>query len=121
DYAFAPDRPLKSDVVKIQVFPGLLILEGCLRLPLMALRERVPQAVRLFPAADPPYHLEQLKFTADQALLIALADGTKTVADLLQLSDLEERAALGLLHGLQSAGLLEVRSDAPAARRRVSY
>ena len=22
DYAFAPDKPLKSDVVKIQVFPG---------------------------------------------------------------------------------------------------
>ena len=91
-----------------------------MRQPLVALRERVPQTVRMFPSADPPYHLEQLKFTAEQAQVIAWADGTKTVADLLQLTDLDERALLGLLHGLQEAGLMEVRTEAPT-RRRVSY
>ncbi len=120
EFAFAPDKPLKPDVVKISVFPGQLILEGCAREPLVALRQRMKLSMKLFPAADPPYQLEQLEFTGEQAQVIAWADGTKTVADLVALSDLEERDVLGLLHGLMQAGLLEQRTETLRSRR-VSY
>lgn len=120
EFAFTPDKPLKPDVVKIAVFPGQLILEGCLRESLVALRTRMKLSMKLFPAADPPYQLEQLKFTGEQAQLIAWSDGTKTIADLVALTDLDERDTLGLLYGLMQAGLLEVRSGG-APSRRVSY
>lgn len=117
EFAFAPDKPLKADVVKIAVFPGQLILEGCLKEPLVALRQRLKLSMKLFPAADPPYQLEQLKFSGEQAQVIAWADGTKTVADLVALTDLDERETLGLLHGLMQAGLLEQRTEIARARR----
>ncbi|MBK7860691.1 MAG: response regulator [Archangiaceae bacterium] len=121
EFAFAPDKPLKTDVVKIAVFPGQLILEGCLREPLIALRSRVKLSMKLFPAADPPYQLEELKFSGEQAQVIAWADGTKTIADLVALTDLDERETLGLLWGLMQAGLLEQRSEGSARSRRVSF
>jgi hypothetical protein len=117
-FAFAPDKPAKEGVVKISVFPGQLILDGCLKTPLVQLRQRLSEGLKLVPAADPPYHLEQLAFSSDQAKLIAWADGTKTVGDLLALSDLEERDALALLYGLLQTGLIEPRSEKP---RRVSF
>jgi CheY-like chemotaxis protein len=118
EYGFAPDKPLKDGVVKISVFPGQLILDGCQKTPLVQLREAVPPELKLVPAADPPYHLEQLAFSGEQAKLIAWADGTKTVGDLLALSDLEERDALALLYGLLQTGLVEKRSE---KQRRVSF
>jgi CheY-like chemotaxis protein len=118
DYAFAPDKPLKDGAVKIAVFPGQLILDGCLKTPLLVLRQRLPTELKLVPAADPPYQLEQLAFTSEQAQLIAWADGTKTVGDLLALSDLDERDALALLCGLLQTGLVEPRSE---RTRRVSF
>lgn len=117
EFAFVPDKPLKPGVVKIAVFPGQLILDGCLREPLVSLRARLKLAMKLFPAVDPPYQLEELQFTSDQAQLIAWADGTKTIADLLALTDLDEREALGLLYGLLQAGLLEQRTELQRARR----
>jgi CheY-like chemotaxis protein len=120
EFAFVPDKPLKPGVVKIAVFPGQLILEGCLREPLVGLRARLKLSMKLFPAADPPYQLEELKFSEDQAQVIAWADGTKTIADLVALTDLDERETLGLLWGLVQAGLLEQRTEV-ARSRRVSF
>ena len=118
DYTFTRGKPLKGDLSKLDVFPGDLILEGIAREPLVALRARLPSGRRLFPAADPPYALEQFKFDGPQASLIAATDGTKTVADLLALSDLSEREALGLLAGLEQLGFLEERRD---RARKVSF
>ncbi len=117
EFAFVPDKPLKPGVVKIAVFPGQLILDGCLREPLVALRTRMKLSMKLFPAADPPYQLEELQFTGDQAQIIAWADGTKTIADLVALTDLDERETLGLLCGLTQTGLLEQRTDLHRSRR----
>jgi CheY-like chemotaxis protein len=120
EFAFVPDKPLKPDVVKIAVFPGQLILEGCLRETLVGLRARLKLSMKLFPAADPPYQLEELRFSGEQAQVIAWADGTKTIADLIALTDLDERDTLGLLYGLMQAGLLEQRTEV-ARSRRVSF
>lgn len=118
DYTFTRGKPLKPDLSRLDVFPGDLILEGIAREPLIALRARLPAGRRLFPSADPPYPLEKFKFNGQQASLIAGTDGTKTIADLLALSDLSEREALGLLSGLEQLGFLEERKD---RSRKVSF
>lgn len=117
EYSFTRGKPLKPDLARLQVFPGDLILQGCLKEPLVALRARMPSSRILSPAADPPYALERFAFTNEQALLVAVADGTKSVADLVSLTDLSEREALGVVFALEQLGFLEERKEAPRTRR----
>jgi hypothetical protein len=56
-----------------------------------------------------------------QALLLAYADGSKTVEDLLTLTDLPEREGLATLRGLELLGVLEERREEPGNRRRISF
>jgi CheY-like chemotaxis protein len=110
EYSFAPKRPNRVDLVRLSVFPGDLILQGVEReYPLVELRQKLPASQRLFPSPDPPYQLHELKLNDPQARLIAYADGSKAVEDLLALSDLSEQHALATLFAFQSMGLLEAR------------
>jgi CheY-like chemotaxis protein len=118
EYVIAPERPLREGAIKLPLFPADLIVEGCLKTPLLPLRERLPATLKLSPTAAPPYPLEGLKFTGEQARLIAYADGTKTVADLLALTDLAERDVLALLYALLQTGFVEARASRP---HRVSF
>ncbi|MFL5356237.1 DUF4388 domain-containing protein [Archangium sp.] len=121
-YGFSPKRPPGTGLVKLSVFPGDLILEGILRSePLESLREHMPRSRRLFPTAAPPYALHELKLKGPQALLLAYTDGSKTVADLLTLTELPERGVLATLRGLELIGVLEERRDEPTNRRRISF
>lgn len=120
-YGFSPMRPKRADRVKLSVFPGDLILEGTLRTEtLVALRQRMPPERRLFPTADPPYALHELKLSGPQALLLAYADGSKTVEDLLALTDLSVREALATLRAFELLGVLEERREEPS-RSRISF
>jgi CheY-like chemotaxis protein len=117
-YGFSPMRSQRAGLVKISLFPGDLILEGVLKLEaLVALRQKMAATRRLFPTANPPYALHELKLTGPQAMLLAYADGSKTVEDLLTLTDLSEREALATLRGLELMGVLEERRDEPSKRR----
>jgi CheY-like chemotaxis protein len=117
-YGFSPMRLQRAGLVKLSIFPGDLILEGVLKLEtLVALRQKMPSPRRLFPRADPPYALHELKLTGPQAMLLAYADGTKTVEDLLTLTDLSERETLATLRGLELMGILEERREEPSKRR----
>jgi hypothetical protein len=80
------------------------------------LRKKLPASHRLFPSPDPPYQLHELKLTDPQARLIAYADGSKAVEDLLALSDLSEQHALATLFAFQSMGLLEARGGERSQR-----
>jgi CheY-like chemotaxis protein len=121
-FGFSPKRPPSTGLVKLSVFPGDLILEGILRSePLESLRENMPRSRRLFPTAAPPYALHELKLKGPQALLLAYTDGSKTVADLLTLTELPERGVLATLRGLELIGVLEERRDEPTNRRRISF
>ncbi|WNG42088.1 DUF4388 domain-containing protein [Archangium violaceum] len=121
-YGFSPTRPPRAGLVKLSVFPGDLILEGILRSePLESLRQRMPRSRRLFPTAAPPYALHELKLKGPQALLLAYADGSKTVEDLLTLTELPERGVLATLRGLELIGVLEERRDEPSSRNRISF
>ena len=121
-YGFSPMRPQRADLVKLSLFPGDLVLEGVEKTEtLVALRQRMPRSRRLVPTADPPYGLHELKLQGPQAMLLAYADGTKTVDDLLALTDLSERQALATLRGLELLGILEERPEAPSRRHRITF
>jgi|GEM_PF-752600 len=121
-YGFSLLRAPREGRVKLSVFPGDLVLEGTLRSePLVALRQSMPLARRLFPIAAPPYGLHELTLKGQQALVLAYADGTKTVEDLLTLTDLQEREVLATLRGLELIGVLEERRDEPGNSRRISF
>ncbi|HYO73345.1 MAG TPA: response regulator [Archangium sp.] len=123
-YGFSPTRPPRAGLVKLSVFPGDLLLEGVLRSePLETLRQHMPRSRRLFPAAAPPYGLHELKLKGPQALLLAYTDGSKTVADLLSITELPERGVLATLRGLELSGVLEERRDEPGTsnRSRISF
>lgn len=120
-YGFSPMRLQRAGLVKLSIFPGDLILEGVLKLEsLVALRQKMPRTRRLFPTADPPYALHELKLAGPQAMLLAYADGSKTVEDLLTLTDLSEREALATLRGLELMGILHERREEPS-KRRISF
>jgi hypothetical protein len=117
-YGFSPMRLQRTGLVKLSIFPGDLILEGVLKLEtLVALRQKMPRTRRLSPTADPPYALHELKLAGPQALLLAYADGTKTVEDLLTLTDLSERETLATLRGLELMGILRERREESSQRR----
>jgi CheY-like chemotaxis protein len=120
-YGFSPMRLQRAGLVKLSIFPGDLILEGVLKLEtLVALRQKMGRSRRLFPTADPPYPLNELKLAGPQAMLLAYADGSKTVEDLLSLTDLSEREALATLRGLELMGILQERREEPS-KRRISF
>ncbi len=117
EYTFALGRHARRDLVRLQVFPGDLILDGMRRMTLVKLRELVSSDLRFFPCADPPYQLHELTLSGPEAMLVAYADGAKTVEDLITLSELDERGALALVHGLVQLGILELRKQLPSDRR----
>lgn len=121
EYTFSPKRPARKDLVKLKVHPGNLILEGISRTEsLVSLRRKLPDSRRLCPSPDPAYALHELNLDGQQAMLLAYADGSKTVEDLLTLADLGEREALATLLGLELLGVLIERRD-ENTRRRISF
>lgn len=121
-YGFSSMRLQRAGLVKLSIFPGDLILEGVLKLEtLVSLRQKMPRTRRLSPTAAPPYALHELKLTGPQAMLLAYADGSKTVEDLLTLTDLSERETLATLHGLELMGILQERREESSGKRRISF
>ena len=120
-YHLVPKKPSRQDLVKLFLFPGELILEGVTRThTLISLRQKMPPARRLSPAPDPPYTLQEIPLTGPQQALLAAADGSKTVEDLLSLTDLSEREALASLAGFELLGLLVERRE-ESKRQRISF
>ena len=120
EFAFAKPSPPRPGRVKLCVFPGNLILGGARQLPLVALRRKMTPERLLFPNSHPPYALHDITLSGAHARLLAWADGTKSVEDLLALSDLPERDVLGTLYGFELLRLVEERRG-ESGRRRISF
>lgn len=121
DFQFTAKRPNRAELVPLSLFPGTVILEGVAKTEtLLSLRQKMARTRRMFPTADPPYALHELALTDGQALLLAHADGSKTVEDLLSLSDLTEKDALGALVGFEMLSLVIERRD-ESKHRRISF
>jgi hypothetical protein len=114
-------RSPSTGVLPLALGVGDLVLDGVVRTAqLVTLRERVPRTAHLQPTVDPPYALHELSFTGAQARRLAYSDGSKSVEDLLALSELPEREALATLHALTLLGLLAERRE-PPPRSRISF
>lgn len=121
DYAFSLQRPSR-ELTRLDLFPGDLVLAGVMKtVPLVQLRQRVAHDRKYFPAAEPPYQLHELSLSAPQARLLVNCDGTKTVEDLLSVTDLSERETLGSLHAFELMGLVEPRAADQKKRERISF
>lgn len=110
------------EIVKLALFPGDLILEGVLRTAsLPDLHRDLDSSVALAPAADPAFELYALGLRPAEAHLLALADGTKSVADLVALSEMPERESLAFLYACRLMGVLDEVERVLAGTRRMAF
>lgn len=120
-YEFQLGRPPASRV-NVDLPMGELILEGMLRastLPL--LQAELPADVHLAPSPDPGFELYALGLRAREARILALADGTKSVGDLVRLSDLPEREVLAFLQACRVMRVLDEAERVLASTKRIGF
>lgn len=104
------------------LFPGNVILRGIMAsFSLVQLRSKVPQHARYAPRTDGIYPLSSMTLDEDEARVVVAADGTKTVQDLLALSDMDEQRVLGVLFGLERLRLLRALPGGPERSASISF
>ncbi len=102
--------------------PGDLVLEGVMRTAtLVRLRKELRPGMALAPAPDPAFELHALALRPPEARLLALADGTKAVSDLVALSELPEREVLAFLQACRLMGVLDEVDRVLASTRRMAF
>jgi hypothetical protein len=120
-YAFEPARPPEGHV-RLSIGMGDLVLQGILRTAsLERLHAELPANAHLAPSPDPAFELYALGLDPNQARLLSVADGTKSVADLLKLSDLPERETLAFLAACRVMRVLDEVERVLASTRRMGF
>lgn len=120
-YSFQLGRPPAARV-PLRLSMGDLILEGMLRTAtLPQLRADLSRDLHLAPAPDPAFELYALGLRPREAHLLSLADGTKSVADLVRLSEMEERDALAFLQACRVMRVLDEVERVLASTRRIGF
>jgi len=116
-------QPLPArERVPLVIHPGDLILEGMRRAAsLERLRAELPPDLALAPATQPAFELHRLQLRSREAQMLAHADGTKSVRDLVALSGLHEREALAFLGACRHMGLLDEVDRVLASTRRIGF
>jgi hypothetical protein len=121
DYEFQIGRP-PADRVDVRLAMGDVVLEGMLRAStLPRLRADLPGGAHLAPTPDPAFELYALGLRPGEAHLLALADGTKSVDDLVRLSDMPEREALAFLQACRVMRVLDEVDRVLASTRRIGF
>ncbi|HEX7624099.1 MAG TPA: DUF4388 domain-containing protein, partial [Anaeromyxobacteraceae bacterium] len=117
------DGPLPRRArLTLDLATGDLVLEGLRRMgQLERLREELPAHLALAPCADPCVPPSELHLAPGEATMLAHADGTKTVGDLVALSQLAERDALAFLHACRELGLLDAVRLGLSGTRRIGF
>lgn len=114
---FVTRAPPRKGLLPLALDPVAVVLRGYRQVfSLVRLRELVDPDKRFVHAQDNPWTPEDLGLGAKETTLFEAADGSKTLDDLLVLSELEEREALVALVALLHLGVLESR---PPPRRRI--
>jgi hypothetical protein len=120
-YRFQAGRPPAARV-PLHLDPGDLILDGMRRATtLERLRAELPAEAHLAPRPDPAFELYALRILPAEARLLTLADGTKSVADLVRLSDRPERDTLAFLQGCRAMRILDEVARVLAGTRRIGF
>jgi CheY-like chemotaxis protein len=121
-YRFQVAALPRREILKLALFPGDLILEGVLRTARIEdLRADLDARVALAPAPDPAFELYALGLRPAEAHLLALADGTKSISDLVALSELPERESLAFLYACRLMGVLDEVERVLAGTRRMAF
>jgi hypothetical protein len=121
EYEFQLGRPPTARV-PVRIATGDLLLEGILRTAtLPRLREELAADAHLAPSPDPAFELYALGLRPKEAHLLSSADGTKSVADLVRLSELPERDALAFLEACRVMGVLDEVERVLASTRRIGF
>ena len=120
-YEFQLARP-PAGLVALGLSLADLLLEGIVRTAgLERLRADLPPEVHLAPAPSPAFELYALGLRPAEAHLLSLADGTKSVRDLVALARLPEREALAFLEALREMGVLDDVERVLAGTRRIGF
>jgi CheY-like chemotaxis protein len=120
-YEFQLGKP-PSWRVPVRLAMGDLVLEGMLKAStLPRLKAELLPDVHLAPSPDPAFELYALGLRAREAHLLAHADGTKSVADLVRLSDMPERDALAFLQACRIMRVLDEAERVLASTRRIGF
>ncbi len=120
-YEFQLGRP-PAGRVTVRLPMGDLVLEGILRAStLPRLRAELADDIHLAPAPAPAFELYALGLRPKEAHLLSLADGTKSVADLVRLSDMQERDALAFLQACRVMRVLDEVDRVLASTRRMGF
>lgn len=108
--------------VEVTLPMGDVVLEGMLRAStLQTLQSELPLAANLAPAPDPAFELYALGLRPKEAHLLSLADGTKSVRDLVALSEMPERDALAFLQACRVMRVLDEVQRVMASTRRMGF
>lgn len=120
-YRFQAGRPPAARL-QLHLDPGDLILDGMRRATTLArLRTELPAEAHLAPRPDPAFELYALRILPAEAHLLTLADGTKSVADLVRLSDRPERDTLAFLQACRAMRILDEVARVLASTRRMGF
>jgi CheY-like chemotaxis protein len=97
-----------SEAIKIDIHPANLITRGVKKLykPERLFRLLSPED-RLGPSREPAYGLHEIELERWEAALLPRVDGTRTVAEIVQLAQRAEHAVYGFLYGMLALKLLE--------------
>jgi ActR/RegA family two-component response regulator len=120
-YQFQVGRPPAARV-PLRLSMADVVLEGVLRTAtLPRLRAELSSGAHLAPSPDPAFELYALGLRPKEAHLLSLADGTKSVGDLVRLSEMEERDALAFLHACRVMRVLDEVERVLASTRRIGF
>ncbi len=121
EYEFQIGRP-PANRVDVRLSMGDVVLEGMNRAStLPRLRAELPGEAHLAPSPDPAFELYALGLRPGEAHLLAAADGTKSVNDLVRLSDMPERDTLAFLQACRVMRVLDEVDRVLASTRRIGF
>jgi CheY-like chemotaxis protein len=120
-YHFEAGRPPAARM-PLRLDAGDLILNGMRKATsLERLRSELPAEAHLAPRPDPAFELYALRILPGEARLLTYADGTKSVADLVRLSELPEKETLGFLQACRAMRILDEVTRVLASTRRIGF
>jgi CheY-like chemotaxis protein len=100
----------RREAIKLDIHPANLIMRGVKKLyKPERLKRLMPDAALPIPSPDPSFNLSDVELQSWEAHLLPRCDGSRTVAELVQLAAKPENEVLGTLVGLASLHILELR------------
>ncbi|MGQ0505969.1 MAG: DUF4388 domain-containing protein, partial [Myxococcaceae bacterium] len=107
-YVMSFKEKATKESIKLDVHPANLIVRGIKKLyKPERMRRLVYPEDRFIPSMQPAYQLSEVELERWEAELLAKIDGTKTVAELLAISNRPEHVLYGLLASLLSLNIIE--------------